>query len=62
MCLQIGNVGGGLADAVEIGKSYRMCQVHIKAYNGEKYFSSTDKSEVKEIENIGEVAKLKEEL
>ena len=50
----------GLVDAVEIKKSYMICQVHIKAYNGEKYFSSTDRSEVKEIENIGEVANLKQ--
>ena len=45
----------GLVNSIEIGKCYLITQVGVKAYNGEKYFSSTDQSEVKEIADIGEV-------
>ena len=44
-----------LVGSVEEGKSYRICNVCVKAYGGMKYFSSTDTSTVDEITDIGEV-------
>ena len=44
-----------LVGSVEEDKSYRICNVCVKAYGGMKYFSSTDTSTVDEITDIGEV-------
>ena len=44
-----------LVDSVEKSKCYTISNVVVKAYSWQKYFSTTDNSEVKEISDIGEV-------
>ncbi len=44
-----------LIDKLENGKSYRISNVSVKAYNGSKYLSSVDGSETVEVSDVGDV-------
>ena len=44
-----------LVDKVESGVSYYIKNVTVKSYQGQKYFSTTDETELVEIADIGEV-------
>ncbi len=44
-----------LINTVEDGKSYKMSSVSVKSYNGDKYLSTLDASEIMEVPDIGEV-------
>ena len=45
-----------LVDKVEKGKCYSMTNVSVKAYQGQKYFSTTDMTEITEIDvELGEI-------
>ena len=41
-----------LVESVELSKSYSITNLSVKTYGGQKYLSTTDISEVKEISEI----------